>query len=707
MWRPTGPLRQILNICARAYEVAPIKAWVDMGTHSMKDYAIWLIMKYPWPFIRYYLIPNAKNAFYPDSPEAVYTYINVKPGNENVVGWFGVPEDMTMQPRSNWLADRVQPVLSWIEVFTWLAMLFGAVVMLLSGWKPPRENRLVLWLLFLFGLIYYGTTVFASPIALRYWLPMHAVKLSFAWLAVRPEAWAAFKARLRKIRWLDRTVSAERVRNASILYVALPLLAFCIGFLRWYYALPAAAVLLAALYFALRPGMTGMWMGSFTWRTVLAAFLIALAWSYFGGMNGFWYQSSDWDCRNALYFDLIRYGWPVMYDQSGGSLVYYIGFWLPPAAVAKVFLVFSENVALMAGRMLLWLWSSLGITLVALLLFQVLGVMGRKQKIFAMALLVLFSGMDLLGAVLEHTFDLMMQPRPRPSGPHLEWWMHFKCQFSSNTTLLFWVFNQTIVAWVVTLLFLKDDDPGNYVLYGVACLFCAPFACVGLAVLMAVKACMFFTGNIRRLAVVFRSIFTPQNLLALLLLVPVVFYLLSANAVGGETASVGGAEGVSFFSGKYFSGKFLLFILLEVGVYLLLVLSDKYRNPLYYALWATFLIAPYFHIGKSLDFPMRATIPALFVLMVYTGRYLKEHLKSGPWAKRICAWILLVCLVIGTGTPAVEFYRGFYHTGKEQKIRLEDQSLMTFNAEKANYNFITAEPENHFFFRHLAKQRKQ
>ena len=708
MWDPNGPLRQTLKYCTESYQLPPTKVWVDLGTHSLKDYGIWLMRKYPKEFFRYYLWPNIKSAFYPYTPEAVFTYIDSHPGNENVTKWFeGIADDFSMKPRSNRLADTLQPILSWIELFTWLIWLLGAVVFLVWGKQAPRETFLALLMLFLFSFIYYGTTVFASPIALRYWMPMHTIKLAFTWIALRCSDLEKIKIRFYNAKWLNKSVPGKAVRTASVVFISLPLLAFFAGFLRWYYALAAIAALLGALYYALRSGNRIGKDSGFTWRTVLIAFAVALIWTYFGGMNGYWYQTSDWDCRNALYFDLIQKPWPVMYESNGGALVYYVGHWLPPAALAKcVFLISdSVNAGLMAGRMLLWLWSGAGVTIVMLLLFQVLGAMSRKQKLFALLLLVLFSGMDLLGALLEGTLGLMMEPRKWPSGPHLEWWMHFRYQFSSNTTLLYWVFNQTITAWLAVLLFLQEKTPRNYAFYGVACLFCAPFAAVGMAVLMIVKAAMFCAGKIREPLLVLKSFFSVQNVLsALFLLLPVATYLLSANAVGGDAASVGGREDIAFFSREYFNGKFLLFILLEAGAYLLLIAGDHYKNPLYYALWACFLVFPYFHIGQSLDFCMRATIPALFVLMVYAGRFLLAHWRERGW-KKACAVGLSVCLVIGIATPAVEVYRGFYYTGMARTIKLEDRSRMTFDKDDPNYNFVTSAPQNHFFFKHLAKHK--
>ena len=210
-----------------------------------------------------------------------------------------------------------------------------------------------------------------------------------------------------------------------------------------------------------------------------------------------------------------------------------------------------------------------------------------------------------------------------------------------------------------------------------------------------------------------KRLFSLQNIISLMILfIPVALYLLSANAISGMEASVGGQPDTSLFSGAYLNFSFYLFIMLEVGLYLLLILVDHYANPLYYTLWLTFIVFPYFHVGTSVDFCMRATIPSLFVLMIYVAQFMLAHFKSDripevqsnrAFLQKVCAYILLICLVIGMATPVVEFYRGFYHVIDQKTIFLEDRRLMTFNRDRVSYNFVTATPEEHFFFKYLAK----
>jgi hypothetical protein len=74
-----------------------------------------------------------------------------------------------------------------IELITWL-LFAGALAVMVVRRKTvlaTRELWLSACLLFGFGFLFYGTTVFAAPVVIRYWLPMHALKLAFVWMAMK------------------------------------------------------------------------------------------------------------------------------------------------------------------------------------------------------------------------------------------------------------------------------------------------------------------------------------------------------------------------------------------------------------------------------------------------------------------------------------------------------------------------------------------
>ena len=67
----------------------------------------------------------------------------------------------------------------------------------------------------------------------------------------------------------------------------------------------------------------------------------------------------------------------------------------------------------------------------------------KKESFWALFLLILFSGLDIIGL-----------PNYLFSFKELEWWNGL-FQYSSNTTSIYWTFNQTIPLWLIMSLLLN------------------------------------------------------------------------------------------------------------------------------------------------------------------------------------------------------------------------------------------------------------
>jgi len=167
------------------------------------------------------------------------------------------------------------------------------------------------------------------------------------------------------------------LKTAALAYLALPVLIFACGFLKWPLAAAACAAMLLGFLYARRDNFEIRYEKTLTvgvWQLTALAGVILL-WTYLGGLNGLFFQSDDWPWRNAIYHDLVEKDWPVIYPERGSALVYYIGFWLPPALVAKLagWVTGSAVWAWRAARGALWLWSALGLLLIALMLMLCTG----------------------------------------------------------------------------------------------------------------------------------------------------------------------------------------------------------------------------------------------------------------------------------------------------------------------------------------------
>ena len=146
----------------------------------------------------------------------------------------------------------------------------------------------------------------------------------------------------------------------------------------------------------------------------------------------------------------------------------------------------------------------------------------------------------------------------------------------------------------------------------------------------------------------------------------------------------------------------------EVGIYLLLIWSFHKKEVIFYAVAISLFFIPAIHIGVSNDFCMRASIPGVFVTMVWCNeqisKLVKTRLKKGLNLRMTA---LLLALMIGAFTPSVELFRGFYHVVKEKTIFLENMPNETLDVvDGVSYNFETSNASEQLFFKYFAKKLK-
>lgn len=496
------------------------------------------------------------------------------------------------------------------------------------------------------------------------------------------------------------------LRQFILCYIALPVLIFAVGFLRWYWALPVCAALLFALFRGWRPNALDALTGSLTVPVgrLIALALIVLVWTHLGGMNGLSFQSDDWHWRNAIFHDLVDKPWPVVYAGKNSALVYYVGFWLPPALAAKAVGAASGSVVLAwrVARFGLWLWSSMGMTLLALGLMFFTGADSRRKQWTTLLVLIFFSGLDVVGAALSGTLERVFDPAVL----HLEWWTLDGKQYSSITTCLYWVFNQSIIPWMTVLLFLTEKDARNYLLLGVSCLCCGPLPFVGLVICMLGQWAAQLIADARRgrARVSLRAALSASNLALTFLLLPLfAAYYMSNAAFGGSAPD---ALSLAERLDAYFSRRFLLFFMVDAGVYLALLWPGHRSEPLFYVVGASLLVIPFFRVGFSEDFCLRASLPGVFILMAWCARQLVGEFSNvrllSPVRKALLG-CLTAALLVGALTPAVEIGRGVYHVVSERTVRLSKDAFGTIEVLNDAKNFTADDYENTFFFKYLAR----
>ena len=504
-------------------------------------------------------------------------------------------------------------------------------------------------------------------------------------------------------------VTAKALRVSAMIYLGLPVFIFILGFLRWYIALPAAVCLLIGFLYACRNNAGKHIVKEIAVsRTQFWGLIgVILLWTWLGGLNGLFYQTDDWPWRNAIYHDLVENSWPVVYPERGSALVYYIGFWLPPALPAKLvgYLTGNWDLAWRVAQSVLWLWSCLGLLLTALTLMFYVNADTPSKRWGVLLIFLFFSGMDILGSAYDGTLHEVLSPE----GLHMERITWEGRQFSSITTCLYWVFNQSIISWLATVCFLTEKDSRNYLFLGVACLCCGPLPFVGLVVLMFVRA---LSSGIRHTrhgnaAKHLRIAFSPANITLLIGVLPLLcaFFLNNISLVNTahQMEKLTLWEELDF----YFSRRLAALLLIDAGVFCALLWKRHFKNPLFYGVAASMVILPYFRVGAGQDFCMRATIPILFTIMVYCAEYLISELprfRKQRFFEKLLLAALVLSLLIGACTPAMEMFRSVYNVVCEKTILLAKDPFGSIDVLDEANNFTAQNYDETFFFQCLSKE---
>lgn len=491
------------------------------------------------------------------------------------------------------------------------------------------------------------------------------------------------------------------INSIAYIYITIPFVIFLLGWVGLRYSIPCTILIFICVWKAIVESPK-MWVPEINQDNIIkiiCIILFILIWVYFAGIGRHVYQNTDHSARNTVFNILVKYEWPVInYDlypeninNGPTSLIYYIGFWLPAALVGKKF-------GISTGYNFQILWAALGI----LLFYYFLCAKLEKVCLWPLAVVVFFSGLDIVGQYLTGTNILLME-----IDAHLDWWASVY-QYSSMTTQLFWVFNQAIPAWLCTMMiyFQKENRSIIYIL--ACCMIQATFPFVGLLFLAASLFISRGFIDLKNRSEAFRTalyrylkgIFTFQNVVGGGIIGLFSFgYLmgnLASNNVMQET-TMGHNMDNSLF-------KYIVFIFLEIGVYFFVLYKYYKKNLLFYFILIGLLIIPPIKVGNSCDFCMRASIPLLTILLVYVIDTLK---KSYEQKDRKVFIALIVLLTIGSVTPVHEFTRTIKNTfisinnGENAYIQVEDE--LAEEAKILNSENFSGPIKDNWFYKYIMK----
>jgi hypothetical protein len=286
---------------------------------------------------------------------------------------------------------------------------------------------------------------------------------------------------------------------------------------------------------------------------------------------------------------------------------------------------------------------------------------------------------------------------------HIEFWAGTGfLQFSSNTTLLYWVPQHTISAWLITCLgiaVLQNKIISRFIAIPIiSTLIWSPFGLIGFVPL--------------GIYIMF-SMYKQKKLKELLSFYNVVFGLLIFFIIGSYLLSNSFAFSRGFIWEKFpqFFLYFLPFVLVEFG--LIAFVSYKYYRSkggqknlltrIFFISCFTLLVIPLYRMGYFNDFVMRASIPALLSLQICVLYFILENSKLKVNNMQLFyASAIVMILTSGFFTPFTEIMRSYqnYQSSVPKYEEVGDISLeFTRDIEQRKGN------KDSFFFRYLAKER--
>jgi len=439
------------------------------------------------------------------------------------------------------------------------------------------------------------------------------------------------------------------LRPLTILYLLVPALFFSVGWLRPPFEIVDVGLLLAFSWWQIRSLLQARFernVRRVVWSGWPLAAVIFLGWVLLSGTGGFGFQVKDYIASNALLRDLIVHPWPLTITMNGetSKYVYYVGYFLPAAAIGKLLGWTAANYFLLA-------WTYAGV-LLSFAWFARFVNIGEQHLGLLAIFFCLAGGLDLLG-------HLFFQNLSVPISAVVEWWAGY-FQYSSNTTLLFWVPQQAIPGWLLTSLVLdmfaqREASRALGIVIAVGLLW-TPLALIGL---LPFCALLIYEHRTMRPDISWWW----ANLAGLWLAVIHALYIAS-NQFDFPKGFIGSARaGGGMQALKYLPVFWVLeFALLGglaawVFIYASVRLSVSERLNATQSRWlglslAVLFLLPLIKFGVHNDIVMRGSIPALFILWAIVAKLIFMISSESRRMSRP-VWIIAIALVIIGSYPAI------------------------------------------------------
>lgn len=364
--------------------------------------------------------------------------------------------------------------------------------------------------------------------------------------------------------------------------------------------------------------------------TILICFAIALALLILGGEGRLLYANADWEIRDAVLRDMGNSAWPYAY-QIGDNIQILrapIGMYLKPALLGGPSQPGRDVALLLCNSVMLG-----GILAAGSILFN-----SNRARVIALIVFVVFSGLDSIGTIIVQTMGAT------PSFDHLEAWLPGS-QYSSNITQIFWVPQHAFAGWLCAILYLCWER--GYLRFS---LFMAAIPILAIWSPLAIMGAVPFALYAGMKSLWLRDVKPAEialGVVSIAVALPSLLYL---------------RVGISDVKSTVFMMPLVAILLLLTLEILPFIVALRAQSVIGQFQSATILITliclimmPFYHIGPSTDFQMRASIMPLAICALACAILLGGNSPTEK-SYRIVMGILLM---IGASTGLMEIKRAF------------------------------------------------
>lgn len=401
---------------------------------------------------------------------------------------------------------------------------------------------------------------------------------------------------------------------------------------------------------------------------------------------------------------MINRPWPVYYENAGvkSYLVYYIGAYIIPAAIGKVFGSFE------VGEIVQFLYNALILSLIWVFIIDYLRIKKIWHGICAVIFITCFGGSLMLAQSVISIFypDISCLGNLYAvdgEGVFLE----YKDFFVD----LSWTWPQYIFPALFILLWIVNkDDTQNYVFYLLPLLLYASMPFVSVVIIVFTTAIYMVINKQKKIT----EFLSWQNIIVSVTLGTILILYFWGNLANDKPSDI--AFKMIHF-GKYF-GVYLIYSIFMFGIYAYIVSKRNARNPVLWSSVLILLIIPFFSMGYFNDLMMNMSIPPMFYLMILCLDYfvnddersaLRENGKTAEYI--IYRSVLITLIAISMVYPfenMSELIRKNTNgkDGNYSWVSLESCANPSLEIrDDLKYNYFAYDINNRFFYRHVARKQ--